>query len=121
MTLFTDVESVGIVELLILFILMMFFLRINPNIKENNIINSNKPNVVFFNSMMYDINDNEINKIIQSKEAAFYDEKYQLYDATIILKSKNNVDTISAEYIIKKGFIYKFYNNVYLNKTKRTL
>jgi len=103
--------------LLILSVLMLFFLKINPDIKEIKKANVNKPNVVFFNSIMYDINDNEVNKIIQSKEANLYNNKNELYDATIILKSKQNIDTISAEYIVKKGFIYKFYNNVFLDKS----
>ena len=66
---------------------------------------------------MYDIDNNEVNKIIQSKKAFSYNKKDELFNAIIVLKSKTSINSISADYIVRRGFLYKFYDNVYINKS----
>jgi len=95
---------------------LIFFLNLKIDIKQQKAIKRHKANVEFYNSILYDINNNEVSKIIQSKQAFSYKNKDELYTATIILKSKNSVNSISADYIQRRNVIYKFYDNVYLNK-----
>lgn len=89
------------------------------NIKVEKVIekkaNKNVPLVVFEDSIMYDIDENEIKQIVQSRQALNYKDRDELYDATIITRnSDNSADTISAEYIFKENDLYKLYQNVHL-------
>ena len=75
----------------------------------------NVPLVTFENSIMYDIDDENIKQIVQSRQALNYKDRDELYDATIITRNdKNSSDTISAEYMLKQNDIYKLYQNVHL-------
>jgi hypothetical protein len=77
----------------------------------------NIPQIVFEDSIMFDINEEEIVQIVQSRQALNYKKRDELYDVTIITRSKNNkTDTISAEYILKRDNYYKLYQNVNLSQ-----
>jgi ABC-type transporter MlaC component len=84
------------------------------------------PTVTFIDSIMYDINNNEVTQLIKSKKAYHYKTKDELYNATIILKTKNDKnnklisDTISAKFIeITKNNI-KFRGDVNYNRSTGT-
>jgi hypothetical protein len=82
---------------------------------------NNVPLVVFENSIMYDIDEKEIKQIVQSRQALNYKNRDELYDATILIRNKDNSsDTISAEYIFKQGNLYKLYQNVNLIQSDKT-
>ncbi len=75
----------------------------------------NVPLIVFENSIMYDLDTQNIKQIVQSRQALNYKDRDELYDATIINRNKNNsTDSLSAEYILKQNNIYKMYQNVHL-------
>ncbi|MEA3290503.1 MAG: LPS export ABC transporter periplasmic protein LptC [Campylobacterota bacterium] len=66
-----------------------------------------KPLVIFEDSIMYKINELNVDEVVQSKKAYLYKQREELYNATIVKKSKKNiksnkVNTVSADYIIKK-------------------
>jgi hypothetical protein len=67
-----------------------------------------KPIVSFYDSIMYDINSKNVNKIIQSKEAYFYKEMEELVDGTIITRTQNeSTNMVSGSNMIKiKDDIY---------------
>lgn len=91
--------------------------NIKVQIKEQLKNNQTTPNVVFYDSIAYEINEKDVTKIVQSKQALNFESRSELYDATIIQRTKDNLsDTLSAEYIIKKGDIYNFYQNVVLSR-----
>ena len=82
---------------------------------------TNMPLVTFENSIMYDIDDQNIKQIVQSIQALNYKNRDELYDATIIIRNDlNSSDTISAEYMLKKGDEYKLYQNVHLMQSDTT-
>ena len=75
----------------------------------------NIPLVIFEDSIAYDIDEQEIKQIVQSRQALNYENRDELYDATIITRNNDNTsDTISAEYIFKQNDLYKLYQNVHL-------
>jgi hypothetical protein len=75
--------------------------------------------VSFVNSVLYDINTNNVDKIVDAKEAYIYEKKDELYDVRVILRNaNNNSDTISAKYMKKENELYNFQNNVILKRDK---
>ena len=97
------------------------------NIKENIVIKqveyANIPIVTFNNSTLYIINDKEVKQIISSSQALSFENRNELYDATILMKNKyNKTNTISAEYMLKDDFVYKLYQNVQIKiNTKQNI
>jgi hypothetical protein len=99
---------------IIAFSLLLTELDFSKEEKKRNY--QNIPQITFDQSTMYELNEKEVSQIVQSSQALNYKDKDELYDATIIMRNDNNSsDTVSAEYIIKKGNIYKLYQNVHLN------
>jgi len=85
------------------------------------------PKVTFINSTIYEINTKEVTQIVKSKRAYHYETKEELYDATIILKSKDAKDqenlvtnTISANLIQITDSMVKFRGDVNYNKSTGT-
>ena len=82
---------------------------------------TNTPLVTFENSIMYDIDDENIKQIVQSRQALNYKNRDELYDATIIMRNnENSSDTLSAEYMLKQKDRYKLYQNVNLTQSDTT-
>lgn len=78
----------------------------------------NIPQVVFLDSIMYDIDEESVKQIVQSKQLLNYKTKDEMYDATILNRTKDNLsDSISAEYMVKKQDRYDFYQNVVVTRT----
>jgi len=99
-------------------IVLAFFLtnmKVEEKIQKREYVNI--PLVVFEDSTMYDINEKEISKIVQSRQALNYKDRDELYDATIIVRNdKNSSDNINAEYILKQNNIYKLYQSVSISQ-----
>jgi hypothetical protein len=86
------------------------------------------PAVTFINSIMYDINTQEVTQLVKSKKAYHFNTKDELYDATIILKSQNNEDKkrlisdiISAKFIEITNNLLKFRGDVNYNRPTGTI
>jgi len=85
------------------------------------------PSVTFINSIMYDINNNEVTQLVKSKKAYHYDKKDELYDATVILKAKDEnkskliSDTVSAKFIEITNDLIKFRGDVNYNRSTGTI
>ncbi|MDX9743486.1 MAG: hypothetical protein RBT59_06675 [Arcobacteraceae bacterium] len=96
-------------------IILSPFLLVNNSVVEHTPIALNKevPNITFINSVMYDINTNNVDKRVYSREANRYENKEELYNADLLLRNaNNNSDTIKAEYMKKENNIYYFQKNV---------
>jgi len=86
-------------------------MKVEQKVQKKQYVNI--PLVVFEDSIMYDINEKEISKIVQSRQALNYKDRDELYDATIVVRNDiNSSDNINAEYILKKDNIYKLYQSV---------
>lgn len=91
----------------------MTFLFIDKEQKEQKVKKELKPTVSFYDSIMYEITDLNVKQIVKSKQADIYNNKEELTDATIVVKSdKNSYDTniASSNSMIKIG------DDVYLKK-----
>ena len=81
------------------------------------------PFVTFINSTMYDINEKQVEQIIQSKKAFNYETKNELYDATVVLRTKDKgsdellTDTVSAKYMEITDELLKFRGDVRYNRS----
>ena len=67
-----------------------------------------RPLVSFYDSVMYNINTENVQNIIPSKEVYFYKTKEEIYKGTIISRSNNekqigNFNRVSAESMVKIG------------------
>ena len=96
--------------------------------KENKVViieKKEKPLVEFDNSVIYDISTTGVNQVIQSQKAYMYKNSEQLENATILIKSKkdiNKANTISAEQIVKvKDELYLNNNVVLQSEDKMTI
>jgi len=75
----------------------------------------------FNNSINYTLNDEEVTRIVKSKDAIRYKNRDEMYDGVFYLRSKskktsNLPDIISADFIEKKGQVLKFFKHVYYNR-----
>jgi hypothetical protein len=92
----------------------MVFLFYNEDTKIENITKEERPIISFFDSILYEITQEKIAQVIQAKKTLVYENRDELYDATVIIKSKKSddksTDTISALNILK------FEDEIYLDK-----
>ncbi|HFS67432.1 MAG TPA: hypothetical protein ENK67_04395 [Flavobacteriia bacterium] len=99
-------------------VISLLFINIKHENKLEEKNNVTTPNVVFYDSIVYEINEKNVKRIIQSKQALNFDTRDELYDATIIQRTKDNLsDSLSAEYIIKKAKVYNMYQNVVISRS----
>ncbi|WP_419769629.1 MAG: LPS export ABC transporter periplasmic protein LptC [Candidatus Marinarcus sp.] len=95
--------------------LISLFSEVKNEVKKELV--ADKPLITFKNSIMYTMDKNEVNRVVQSQKAVRYKSRDELYDGTIVLRVKDQVnedlkDIISAQKILKKMDSYSFYNDV---------
>jgi LPS export ABC transporter protein LptC len=75
-----------------------------------------KPNIIFLDSIMYELDNNGVSQIIRSLKAYHYDKKDKLFNATLTLRSQNTQQpyTIRAKYLLKKQDKLTFKDDVVL-------
>jgi len=103
----------------IFLIILTPFLLIDKNLVDEVKTKSDLliPKVSFINSVMYDINTENVNKMLNAKKVDIYDNKDELYDTTLILRNaNNNSDTISGKYMKKENEIYDFQGDIILRR-----
>lgn len=72
------------------------------------------PQVVFYDSIAYELDVNNVQKTVQSKQSLHFDTRDEIYDGTVVIRTVDGLaDTISAEYIQREENSYKFYQNVH--------
>lgn len=106
-------------KLFIFFIILTPLLLINTNVINNIKAKSNTlvPKVSFFDAVMYDINVENVDKVVNAKEVYKYENKDELYNAALVLRNaNNNSDTISGKYMKKENEIYSFQGDVILRR-----
>ncbi|MGK0256053.1 MAG: LPS export ABC transporter protein LptC [Arcobacteraceae bacterium] len=89
---------------LIVFTIIFLFIEKNQIIEEFRDVN--KPKVSFDDSIMYEITDQKVKQVLKSKQADIYDNREELYDATIVIKdskNKNDTNIVSGRTITKIG------------------
>jgi GH43 family beta-xylosidase len=107
--------------MLLIIAISVLLTNINVETKEEVVTYKNIPLITFRDSIMYEIDEVAVQKIIKSQEALNYKQRDELYDATIITRNTDNLsDIISAEFILKKEQIYKLYENVSLDTSNNT-
>ncbi|MBI3873664.1 MAG: hypothetical protein HY307_01390 [Arcobacter sp.] len=95
----------------------LFLTNITVNDKIKIDSDENLPKISFINSTLYELNKEQVNKIVKAKKAIKYENKDELEDATLVLRgSKNTTDTISGKYMKKENDIYDFKGDVVFNK-----
>jgi len=106
-------------------ILSLWFLTYKP-INEKVVHNSGKNFLIkFIDSTMYEISDKKVEKMVVSREAIIYKNKEELYDASVMIRSKpqedgNDINIITAKSIVKKGTILDASGDVLLNLSNGT-
>jgi len=105
---------------LTIILVSLFLTTYKPDTKLKKIKNLNVASVIFDDSVLYDININNISRIIQSQKAYNYDNKKELYDTTILVRNGVNTNSISAEYMVKQNNIFKLYQNVFISRNNDT-
>lgn len=81
------------------------------------------PLITFTDATMYTLNQDEVLRIVEAKEAIRYKTRDEMYDATVVsrVKDKNNKsnaakDTVSAKKMVKKEDLYSFFDDVRYNR-----
>lgn len=94
-----------------------FSVFIDVNQEENSSKKKEQAQVIFNNSTLYTMNTQNIDRIINSSQIKRFENRDIMYDAKIILRTKNNLtDYIQSDIIVKRDDLYKFLNNVRYNK-----
>ena len=91
--------------------------------QENNvkIINSQqKPLMVFENSLVYDISQKGVTKIVEFEKTFVYDNYEKSINATIVSRDDKNgtTDILSAQKILKRGDKLSLVGNIHLLNDK---
>jgi hypothetical protein len=84
----------------------------NKDYDIKTITKQEKPMVSFFDFTMYDITQDMISNVVQAKKMLIFKAREELYDATIVLKQNNQINTLSAMNIVKKDDYTEFTNDV---------
>lgn len=87
--------------LLVLSVVFVFYSKSNKPVEVKK---DEKPTISFENSIMYEINTEKVSQVVQSQKANIYKGYEELYNASILSKSKNSVDKsnkLSAKHIVK--------------------
>jgi hypothetical protein len=99
-----------------LIFIAIVFLVLNKTHKIKDVTHVKQADVSFYDSIMYEITENSVVKVVQAKKSLIFNGKQELYDATIIVKPNVNsseIHTISALNIVKLGT--KVYLTNYVN------
>ncbi len=101
----------------VILIISMGFYFIPIESVKKNIVDKDKPLVIFESPFMYTIDENSINRIVQATHAIKYQNRDEMYDANITLKNQDltkdfKSENLKADLIVKKGDIYNLTNNV---------
>ena len=93
--------------------------------KQNKVKAKDLPEITFFNSTMYDINNKEVTQIITSKKAYHYPKEDKLFNATVILKSLDKskkliTDVVNSKLIVITKELLKFRGDVKYNRNTTT-
>ena len=92
--------------LLLAFSIAIIFYDIDQVTNEKD--EEQRPLVSFYDSVMYNINTESVNNIIPSKEAYFYKTREEMFQGTIITRSKDEdyvgkTNSVSADSMVKIG------------------
>ena len=79
------------------------------------------PLITFTDATMYTLNQDEVLRIVEAKNAIRYKTRDEMFDATVVSRvkdKKNNEakDTVSAKKMVKKGDLYSFFDDVRYNR-----
>jgi aromatic ring-opening dioxygenase LigB subunit len=87
----------------IMFIVSSFSLFISIDKKKEATVREDKPIMIFDKSVLYTINSQEIQRIVDSKKTLIYNKKEESYDSKVVLKTTENgiVDTLVSDYTLK--------------------
>ena len=98
----------------IIIIIGIALTQLKVDVPEENTKVEKKPLIVFYDSIMYELDENSVQRTVQSKQFLHFDTRDEIYDGTIVVRTKENLgDSISAEYIQRETNEYKFYQNVH--------
>jgi lipopolysaccharide assembly outer membrane protein LptD (OstA) len=86
------------------------------NLKMNT-LDKDIPMVIFEDSVMYTLNEENVNRVVVASHAIKYQDRDEMFNADVILrnndKSKNfNNEKLKADLIVKKADIYTLTDNV---------
>lgn len=88
----------------ILLVFSFIFLFYSKDTKPVEMKKEEKATVIFENSVMYEIDTQKVKQVIQSQKANIFKDYEELYNATVIAKSKDDIDrssSLSADHIVK--------------------
>jgi hypothetical protein len=103
----------------IMFIVSSFSLFISIDKKKEATVREDKPIMIFDKSVLYTINSQEIQRIVDSKKTLIYNKKEESYDSKVVLKTTENgiVDTLVSDYTLKIDNKISFLGNVVFNRS----
>lgn len=92
-----------------------YFIPVHNNINKD--AQKDVPLVIFEEPLMYTLNENSINRIVQASHAVRYKNRDEMFNADIIIKNIDktkdfDLEKLKADIIIKKGDVYSLIDNV---------
>ena len=93
------------------------FAAISIESVDNKDKKEEKPQIVFEKSTLYTMNNDNIDRIVNSSRVMRFKDRDIMYNGKIILRTNNEAtDFIEADVIIKRGDLFKFLTNVRYNR-----
>jgi hypothetical protein len=91
--------------LMLVMVFTIVFLFVEKDQTIQKVQKEEKPIVSFYDSIMYEITESQVEQIVKSKQADIYDKREELIDGTIVTKAdensfKNNI--VSGDNIVKR-------------------
>lgn len=90
------------------------FLMIDKQQKIVVVNQQEVPTVSFYDSVMYEITENNLNQIVHSKEAYIYDKREELVESVIIARTKKDTSNTNTN-IVSSDNIVKIKNDLYMD------
>ena len=92
-----------------------YFIPVHNNINKD--AQKDVPLVIFEEPLMYTLDENNINRVVQASHAVKYKNRDEMFNANIVLKNidktkKFDLEELKADIIIKKGDVYSLIDNV---------
>ncbi len=77
-----------------------------------------KPHMIFDDAIMYTINQNGVDRVIDAKKTLIYNSKEEAYEAKVTIKTKDGkvYDSVLSDYVLKQGDKISLLGNVVFNR-----
>ncbi|QOG12984.1 hypothetical protein [Arcobacter sp. FWKO B] len=87
--------------------------------QKTDTLSAEKPSMIFNNSVLFTINDKEVERVVDSKKTFIFKNKEEMYESKFVFKTKevDIFDTLVSDVAFKEGEFLSFFGNVVFKRS----